>query len=187
MKFKMKFKKESKEVLYSMEKNITLNKSFLPFLIKESKKNPKKIIRLCTHKNKKSPVHEMFIVQPKSYFCKPHKHSGEESMSVIKGRGDVVLFKDNGNIMKIIEMGDIRSNKVHYYKLSRNIFHILIIKSKYIYFHEVAKGPFKKSNMKSPPWAPGENVEKINLFKKKLKRDVSIFKKRYKGNNKLIK
>ena len=41
--------------------------------------------------------------------------------------------------------------------------------------------------MKSPPWAPGENVEKINLFKKKLKRDVSIFKKRYKGNNKLIK
>jgi len=184
----MKIKKESKEVLYSKEKNLTLNKSFFPFLIKESKKNPKKIVRLCTHKSKRSIVHEMFIVQPKSYFCKPHKHSGEESMSVLKGRGDIILFQDNGEIMKIIEMGDLNSNKVYYYKLSKNIFHILLIKSKYIYFHEVTKGPFKKSNMKSPFWSPGESLRAINLFKKNLNKKILIFKKKYKNNrNKFVK
>ena len=180
----MKIKMESKEVLYSRERNLTLGKKTLNYLINKSRQSKKKIIRLCTHKSKKSKDHEMFIVQPKAYFCKPHKHTGEESMSVIKGRGDIILFNNNGEIRKIIEMGDLRSNKTYYYKLERNIFHILIIKSKYIYFHEVTKGPFKKSNMTLPVWAPGENKIKIKSFLKKLTNKMNKFKKKYKFNKK---
>ena len=107
----------------------------------------------------------MFILQPRTYFCKPHKHIGE-FMSVIKGRGDIILFNNKGEIKKIIEMGDIKSNKTYYYKLEKNIFHILLIRSKYIFFHEVTKGPFKKSNMSTPKWSPGENKENKIFFKK---------------------
>ena len=178
----MKVKRESKEVLYSKEKNLTLGKNFFNYLVKESKKSPKKIIRLCTHKSKKSKVHEMFILQPRTYFCKPHKHVGEESMSVIKGRGDIILFNNKGEIKKIIEMGDIKSDKTYYYKLEKNIFHILLIRSKYIFFHEVTKGPFKKSNMSMPKWSPGENKEKIKFFIKKLEKKLKIFKNKNKRN-----
>ena len=98
----IKTKKESPEVLYSLNKYTTLNKKDLLTLQQKGLRNKKRIIRLCIHKSKKDLVHEMFIVFPKSYYCKPHKHTTEESMSVIMGRADVILFKNNGEIFKII-------------------------------------------------------------------------------------
>ena len=178
----IKTKKESPEVLYSLNKYTTVNEKDLSALQQKGLRNKKRIIRLCIHKSKKDLVHEMFIVFPKSYYCKPHKHTTEESMSVITGQADVILFKNNGEIFKVIEMGDLRSKKMFYYKLHRNTFHTLLIKSKYLFFYEVTKGPFKKSNMKSPKWAPGENKLEIKLFLYQLKKKITDFKKKFKNN-----
>jgi cupin fold WbuC family metalloprotein len=89
----LKFRKESSKVLYAKQGIITLNKKNLNFLLKLSKKNKDKVIRLCTHKNKKDVVHEMIIIHPKKYKCGIHMHSGNaEVMTIIKGRADVIII-----------------------------------------------------------------------------------------------
>jgi cupin fold WbuC family metalloprotein len=150
----LKFKKESSKVLYAKQGIITLDKKNLNFLLKLSKKNKDKVIRLCTHKNKKDVVHEMIIIHPKKYKCGIHMHSrNAEAMTIIKGRADVVIFNKNRKVKKIIKMGDMSSNRVFYYKIPKKVFHTLIIKSPYLIFYEVSKGPFTKKKNFYPTWA----------------------------------
>ena len=150
----IKVKKESNKVLYTNENLITLSGKDLNFLKKLAKKNDDKSIRLCTHKNKRSNVHEMIIIQPKNYKCKIHMHpKNAEAMTVIKGLVDVVIYNKRGKIKKIIKMGDINSKKVFYYKIPKKIFHKLVIKSSYIIFYEVSKGPFTHKKNLYPKWA----------------------------------
>ena len=143
----IKFRKESNEVLYNTTKLPLLNKTQYDFLKKLAKKNKKKIIRLCVHKSKKELIHQMFIVHPKNYYVQPHFHNREESMLILSGKVDVIIFDRKGNKKKIINMGDFNSGKIFYYKLPKNTLHTLIIRSKILFFLEITRGPFQKSNM----------------------------------------
>lgn len=144
----IKYKKESKEVLYNKLNLLTLTKKDLNFLVKKAKKNKKKIIRLCVHKSKKEIIHQMFIVHPKNYYVQPHKHNREESMLILKGKVDVIFFNKFGKIYRKIEMGEYNTGKAFYYKLPKNTSHTLKIKSKNLIFLEITRGPFKAKNMK---------------------------------------
>lgn len=157
----LSFKKESNEVLYNNIGFPKLSKKDINFLIKKAKKNRKKIIRFCVHKSKKDKIHQMFIVHPKNYLIKPHCHKQEESMLVIKGIVDVIIFDNFGNIKDTIKMGDSLSGKIFYYKLPKNTFHTLIIKSNNLFFLEIAHGPFKKENMKIPNWSKSFDLKSI--------------------------
>ena len=108
----MKIKKESSEVLYSRDKLINLSKINLQKLSLLAKKNKKRIVRLCTHSSKKDKVHQMFIVHPKNYFVSPHMHFQGESMTILKGMVDVIIFDKKGEVIKIIEMGPQTSRKI---------------------------------------------------------------------------
>lgn len=175
----MKIKKESKEVLYSRDKLVYLSKINLHKLSLLAKKNKKKIIRLCTHFSKKDKVHQMFIVHPKNYFVSPHMHFQSESMTILKGMVDVIIFNKKGEIIKIIEMGPQTSKKIFYYKLPKNTIHSFLIKSKILIFYEVTQGPFKKSNMFHPIWAP-KNATEIKSFQKKIRIKIKNFKENVK-------
>ena len=172
----IKTKTESPEVLYYNQNELLVNKKILDYLKQKSKKNKKKIIRLCVHKSKKDKIHEMFIIFPRNYFCFPHKHPNEESILVIKGYADIIIFKNNGDIKNIINLGDFSTNKIFFYKFRKNTIHLLIVKSKYFYFKEVTKGPFKKKNMSKPLWCPTENKKEISKFLKILKKKISEYK-----------
>lgn len=171
----MKFKKESNEVLYSRDRFINLSKINLQKLSSLARKNKKKIIRLCTHFSKEDKVHQMFIVHPRDYFVPPHMHNQGESMTILKGMVDVIIFDKKGNIIKIIEMGPQTSKKIFYYKLPKYTIHSFFIKSKILIFYEVTQGPFKKTNMAHPRWAP-KNKTEIKDFQKKIKNKIKIFK-----------
>ena len=155
----IKIKKESAKVLYANQELITLSVHDLNFLIKLAKKNKDKSIRLCTHKSKKDNPHEMIIINPKSYKILPHMHpKNAEAMTIIKGLVDVVIFDNKGKVKEIIKMGDLNSKKIFYYKIPRKTFHTLIIKSSYLIFYEVSKGPFSPKKNFYPKWA---NIIKI--------------------------
>ena len=62
----------------------------------------------------------MFIIFPKNHFCLPHKHPTEESLLVIKGLADIIIFKNNGKIKNIIKMGDLRTGRIFFHKLRAN-------------------------------------------------------------------
>ncbi len=89
----------------------------------------------------------MLIIHPKNYYVPPHMHNREESMLILKGSVDVVVFDRLKKIKKIIKMGDLNSGKTFYYNLPKKTLHTLIIKSNFLFFLEITRGPFKKKNM----------------------------------------
>jgi hypothetical protein len=53
-------------------------------------------------------------------------------------------------------MGDSTTKKPFYHRLNKPIYHMLIIKTDFLVFHEITEGPFIKSNTIFPEWAPIE-------------------------------
>ncbi len=145
----MKIKIENENVLYLKEKTKILNKDGLKKLIQKSKKTKNKSLRLCFHDNKKSNLHQMFIIHPRKYFVPPQYHpSKDESIFVISGKARLNYFKKNGKIENkyILDRGNffhlIKKNKIHNLEILSSIF----------IFLEISLGPFKKDNTLYPKW-----------------------------------
>ena len=161
----MKIKKESAEVLYQFEKYKKVKSKDLNLLLNKSEKNKKRIIRLCTHKNKSSNLHEMFIVHHKHYYVRPQMHPKKnESIILLKGKSMIFIFDNKGNIKDKLPLD--KNN--FYYQIPKKICHCMVILSKFIVFYEVSLGPFQKKNTIYANWSPADDVVKIHNFQKKL-------------------
>ena len=98
-----KIRKESDEVLYSEEEYISVNDQNIEWLKELSLKNPSGKIRLCTHRSLNDNLHEMLIVLRKDCYIRPHKHINQvESMSILEGDADYIIFNDDGKIINIL-------------------------------------------------------------------------------------
>ena len=107
--------KESEEVYNSDQKCFSIDKTDVQNLIQLAKTTQRKRVRYCSHSSAKELVHEMFIVHPKDAYIRPHKHLKKpESIFVLEGEVDCVIFDDTGNVKKIISMGDYQSGKSFY-------------------------------------------------------------------------
>ena len=65
---------------------------------------------------------------------------------------DVILFDDEGSIERVISMGDLKWGKRFYYRLSKAIYHMLIIRTNFLVFHEATEGPFLREKTVFPEW-----------------------------------
>jgi cupin fold WbuC family metalloprotein len=149
--------KESDEVLYPLEEVVTVESADLAQLKRLALLNPRQRIRLCAHRSPGDRLHEMFIVHTSDCYVRPHKHLGKaESMAILEGEVDVVLFHDDGTIRQVIRMGDLNSGKLFYYRLSEPIYHTLLVRSQFLVFHETTEGPFLREKTVFPDWAPEE-------------------------------
>lgn len=152
--------KESDEVLYPEEDLVTLSASDLEELKRLALLNPRRRIRLCAHRNPQDSLHEMFIIHTNDCYVRPHKHLGKiESMAILEGEVDVVLFDENGDIERVIEMGEPSSGRLFYYRLDNPIYHTLLIRTQFLVFHEITEGPFIREMTEFPDWAPLESEE----------------------------
>ena len=154
----MKTYKENDEVLYPDQDIVTLESNNLVELKQAALNNRRQRIRLCAHRNPNDSLHEMFIVHTNECYVRPHRHIGKvESMAILEGEVDVVLFHDNGDIRQVIEMGSPNSGKAFFYRLGQSIYHTLIIHTKFLVFHEITEGPFLRDMTQFPDWAPLES------------------------------
>ena len=111
----------------------------------------------------------MIIVHNKDYYVRPHSHiKNSESLFVIKGVADLVIFNKTGKVVKKINLGDLNSEKIFYYRIPKNIIHTLIIKSKLFIFHEVTEGPFNTKNTFYPYWSKEKKHIVYEDFKKNI-------------------
>ena len=137
---------------------VNLEIADIDYLIELASQNKRKRIRYCSHKNPSEKVHEMFIVHPNGAYVRPHKHINKiESMLVLRGEVDYVVFNDDGSIFKVIPMGDLKSGKVFYNSLREDVFHTLLIRTEWLVFMEITKGPFNKKDTEFASWSPKEN------------------------------
>lgn len=150
-------RKESAEVLYPEEDVVVVAAADLKELKRLALLNPRQRVRLCAHRSPNDRLHEMFIVHAQDCYVRPHKHLDKaESMAILEGEVDVVLFHEDGSIRQIIQMGAPESGKSFFERLSEPIYHTLIIRTKFLVFHESTEGPFLRENTVFPEWAPAE-------------------------------
>ena len=141
----MKVNEFNPEVFFTSEDITKVNHQDLEFLKDKASKNERRRVRLCAHKNMQDKVHEMLIVHSIDAYIRPHKHIGKaESLHVIEGRADAIMFDENGNISEIIHMGNCNSGLIFYYRIARPVYHTLIITTDFFVFHEAVEGPFDK-------------------------------------------
>jgi len=162
-------RKESEEVLYPTDDIVSISEKELQELKRLALLNRRQRIRLCAHRTPNEQLHEMFIIHTSECYVRPHKHVGKvESMTILEGEVDVVLFKDDGTIHRVIKMGDLDSGKNFYYRLPIPNYHTLLIRTKFLVFYEVTEGPFNRKNTIFPEWAPENDTEESSLFKSNI-------------------
>ena len=109
--------KINSEVYHSKENFFSMSKEDINKLINLAKKTPRNRVRFCSHSSDQDTLHEMFIVHPKGAYVRPHKHINKiESMLVIDGEVDYIMFDNDGNVDEIVEMGGVESKKSFYQK-----------------------------------------------------------------------
>ena len=163
-------KKITEVVFYSTEKVEKISYVEINELKKAASLSNNQKSRLCTHENIDSILQEMFIIHKKDYYVRPHKHINKnESIHIIEGEADIILFDDCGNLTHKINLGDYRSGLPFYFKIAQPIYHTLIIKSPVLVFHETTIGPFDRSDTIFAPWSPDANaIEDCNIYITKL-------------------
>ena len=170
----IKIRKESSEVLYPEEDIVIISPTDLEELKRLALLNSRKRIRLCAHSSPNDHLHEMFIVHTKDCYVRPHKHIGKaESMAILEGTADVALFNEDGSIQKIIEIGAPDSGRIFYQRLTGPTYHMLIIRSDFLVFHEITEGPFIRENTVFPVWAPAEQGEDSIAFINQIEKIIS--------------
>jgi cupin fold WbuC family metalloprotein len=161
--------KESDEVYYPDEDIVRVDVATLEELKKLALLNERQRVRLCAHKNPVEKLHEMFIVHTSECYVRPHKHIDKaESMAILEGEVDLVLFHDDGTIKQVLRMGGPDTGKPFYYRISEPIYHALLIRSPFLVFHEVTEGPFLREKTAFPEWAPEENSSEQEAFLEKI-------------------
>jgi len=171
-----RFQKLSNEVFYAKENILQLDCGVISSLKQCAQVNKSKKSRICTHLTELDAVHEMIIVHNQGYYVRPHRHFGKsESFHIVEGELDLLIFDENGNLHKIVEMGEYASGKAFYYRLSSSLFHSMLIKSASAVFHETTNGPFDPQDTEYASWSPDKNSEN---YMKQLLLDVNEFKQK---------
>lgn len=167
---------QNPEVLYSEAALTAVDQSDIEHFKQLSSLNSKKRIRLCAHTNPDDGLHEMLIVHGRNAYVRPHKHLGKtESIHIIEGLVDVVIFDNNGQITSVVSMGDYASGRTFYYRMAIPVFHTLIIRSDVLVFHETTKGPFDRRDTIFAPWAPEDgDVISVSTFMATLDDSVRL-------------
>jgi len=145
---------------------IEINQDHLEQLQRDAETAPLRRARLCLHRDFSDKVHEMVIAFCRDSYCQPHRHGHKsESFHIIAGRLLVVLFDDEGNITRRIEMGPGSSGKTFFYRLNHSIWHCVVPLTEYVYMHETTAGPFVPGENEIAPWSPPENdAAQIKVF-----------------------
>ena len=115
-------------------------------------------MRLCAHHRPDDPLQEMLIVLTARTYIRPHKHLNKsESVHVIVGQAEIVIFGDAGEIVELIPLGEYASGSCFYYRLAESCYHTVRVVSPVFAFHETTGGPFRGGDTEYPAWAPAEN------------------------------
>lgn len=153
-------RKVSDEVVYATGAESVLRTADLEDLKRQALKTRRMRMRICTHGAETDPVHEMFIVHPKGAYVRPHRHQGKsESFYVIEGAVDFVTYDDAGHIESVFRMGDVASGRPFYHRMDRPSFHTMLIRSEWLVFFEVTRGPFDRKDNIPAPWSPPDADE----------------------------
>jgi cupin fold WbuC family metalloprotein len=139
------------------------------------KASPKRRARINAHPDGDDTLHEMIIAIDSSSYIRPHKHPGKsEAFHIVEGEVDIVVFRDDGEIDRVVELGPPGGGRSFYYRMSNAFFHTLIIRSDLLVVHEITNGPFRPSGTVFAEFAPEDReTDKADAYQAELVRRVA--------------
>ena len=173
----MNLTKLNEEVFISADSIVKIGGEEIAFLKQCARSNRRHRARICAHKTDEDALHEMLIAISAKSYIHPHKHlSKSESFHIVYGVVDVVVFDDLGEIIEIIELGDVLSGRNFYYRLSESAFHTLLIRTDFLVVHEVTNGPFLRERTVLADFAPPEEqVTEAGAYISKIAERAAAF------------
>ena len=171
----MQTKTVSEEVLYPDERVVKVDRGDVDALKRIASATARRRVRLCAHPAAGDALHEMLIVHARDAYIRPHRQRAgkSESLHMIEGELDVLLFDEAGAVVTVMAMGEFRSGKQFYYRVAEPFYHTVLIRSDPAVFHETTNGPFHPGDTEFAPWAPEESdVSAVTAFMASLERRV---------------
>ncbi|SRR5258706_4775303 len=166
------------EVLTAADPLVVVKREDVETLVERASQNERGRIRLCTHKSENDLLHEMIIVHGNDAYVRPHKHLNKsESMYIIQGVMDFVIFDELGEVTKVIPMGDYASGLGFFFRSDQPIYHTLLIRSPALTFLETTNGPFKRADTIFAPWSPdGTDPLLVRCYLDDIEKKVAAIK-----------
>ena len=156
------------EIIKNSEELLFINNELVEQIVKEASQSQRHMARLLMHFDHEDPVQEMLIALGRNCAVMPNRSVGRsESLQVVQGELLLIIFDDNGNVVKRVEMRPAGSDKVFLYRLSSTPWHTMIPLTKMVVVHEALEGPFKQSSEPLPDWLPGDS-ESLKRFLKEI-------------------
>ena len=93
-------------VFYTSQSIVFADNHLINFLKTMAKNAPLLRARLCAHPNTDAIQQDMIIVTHNSSYVPPHRHPNKsETLLVLEGEVNILIFDDNGLCENIIHMG----------------------------------------------------------------------------------
>jgi cupin fold WbuC family metalloprotein len=155
--FQNRLKHVSPEIVYSDGGFLAADHSIIALLKDKAGKSTRRRCRLCFHAGEDASQQEMLIVMHRSSYVRPHRHVGKmETMTLIEGSCDALLFDEAGSVTEAVAMSPAAEGGSFFYRMPDRVFHTLIFRSEWIVFLETTIGPFSRAMTETPGWAPPE-------------------------------
>lgn len=175
----LSFKKVGDGVFISQTPIVSMGEDEMKFIQKEAFQAKMKRARICAHRSNTDEIHEMLIAINSDSYIRPHKHIGKsESVHIVQGECDIVIFHETGEIEDVICLGELKSGRNFYYRLSEEKYHTLVPNSKQLILHETTNGPFDITKTDFAPFAPPEgDMQAIRQYMDTLFDNMHIFRR----------
>lgn len=142
-------------VIFADADVVVVNDEQLRKLRELARQAPLRRARLCLHRGVDDTVHEMVIAFATGSYVRPHRHHDKsESFHVIEGRLTVILFDDDGRVMRRIALGPHGSERPYLYRASSPAWHTVLLETDSVILHETTNGPFVPGAAEYAPWEP---------------------------------
>ena len=156
------------EVFKNDKSFFLFDSSKLRELMKSADNSQKKLSRFLLHTSHDKKVQEMIIMMKKGCSIQPNRVlQKSESLTVIYGKVLLVIFNEEGEIQKEIELSlsSESDDFISSYRIESSFWHTMLPITEYACVHEILEGPFENTK-DDPIWLIKKEKDLKKLFNK---------------------
>jgi cupin fold WbuC family metalloprotein len=163
--------REEKEALFNTEDAFLVDERLIEELKQRAAASPTGRFRLCLHRSTDEAIQDMLVVHCRKNYSRPHCHPHSAvSLKIIEGEMGVLLFDDQGEIARTVELGTRGGGMAICVRLIPSLWYATVCRSEMVVFYETKQGPFarERSNVWAP-WSPDEDdLQGIAAFRAQI-------------------
>jgi len=134
-----------------------INEDLLSSVSKLAEDNPRKRMNYNFHSSGEELLQRMLNALEPGTYLSPHRHTDNvEIFLLIKGRIQVLLFDDQGDIRSVQLLDPKQGN--YGVEIPAGVWHTILVEEKGSVIYEIKQGPYiPNKGIEFAPWAPDVN------------------------------